>query len=106
MRWRYDGGWSAPTPLTLPSGATTGASRGINRLGQIVGRLDASDLGAVWDDPATPVRLDGLPDAINSAGTLHRGRARRTARVLDAFGDRCVEHRRRGAANARRYVRW
>jgi uncharacterized membrane protein len=70
VRWRHDGTWSAPTPLVLPSGATTGSARGINRLGQIVGRLDSSDLGAVWDDPATPVRLDGLPDAINSAGTF------------------------------------
>src|SRR6185295_11130795 len=30
----------------------------------------------------------------------------RTAGVLDAFGEWCVEHRRRGAANARWYVRW
>jgi hypothetical protein len=42
----------------------------VNGLGQIAGNVDASGIGAVWDDPASPTRLDGLPDAINSSGTL------------------------------------
>jgi probable HAF family extracellular repeat protein len=62
--------WSAPLVLTLPAGAVKGGARNVNGRGQIVGRIDASDSGAVWDTPTTPVRLDGLPVAINAAGTL------------------------------------
>jgi uncharacterized membrane protein len=36
----------------------------------VVGNIDASNIGAVWDSPTNPIRLDGLPYAINSAGTL------------------------------------
>lgn len=70
VRWRYDGSWSAPVVYALPAGAAAGAVRGINAAGQIVGRVDASLIGAVWDTPASPVRLDGMPNSINSAGTL------------------------------------
>src|SRR5215213_8886976 len=68
--WRYDGSWSAPTVYAFPAGSTTGVARGINAAGQVVGRLDASATGAVWDTPASPVRLDGWPNTLNSAGTL------------------------------------
>jgi hypothetical protein len=36
----------------------------------MVGNIDASNVGAVWDSPTNPIRLDGLPNAINSAGTF------------------------------------
>jgi len=68
--WRHDATWSAPVPLSLPAGSTTGSVNGMNGKGQLVGRLDASDHGAVYDDPASPVVLDGLPNAIDAAGTL------------------------------------
>lgn len=68
--WRHDAVWSAPTLLALPSGSTSAAGRDINGKGQIVGRIDASDRGAVWDDPATVTALDGLPSGINPAGTI------------------------------------
>jgi len=73
VSWRYDGStWSAPMVYALTPGATLGVLRAINSAGQAVGRIDdASVNGAVWDTPASPVKLDaGLPRAINSAGTL------------------------------------
>ena len=68
--WRHDVSWSAPTPLTIPTGFSTGSVRGMNGKGQFVGRLDISDRGAVYDDPTHPIVLDGLPNAINPSGTL------------------------------------
>jgi len=68
--WRHDVTWSAPMPLALPAGSSTGSVRGINGKGQLVGRLDISDRGAVYDDPASPTVLDGLPNSINPAGNL------------------------------------
>ena len=68
--WRHDVTWSAPTPLTLPAGFTTGSVRGMNGKSQFVGKLDASVQGAVYDDPTHPTVLDGLPNSINPAGTL------------------------------------
>lgn len=68
--WRHDGAWSAPIALTLPAGSTTGSVLGMNGKGQLVGRLDISDHGAVYDDPTHPTVLDGLPYAINPAGTV------------------------------------
>jgi hypothetical protein len=68
--WRHDVAWSAPTPLALPPGYTTGSVRGLNGKGQLVGRLDNSQRGAVYDDLANPIVLDGLPNSINGAGTL------------------------------------
>jgi len=70
VMWRHDVTWSAPTPLTLPAGFATGSVRSMNGKGQLVGRLDQSDRGAVYDDPASPIVLDGLPNSINPAGTL------------------------------------
>ncbi|PYP76579.1 MAG: hypothetical protein DMD35_18260 [Gemmatimonadetes bacterium] len=71
VRWRYDGSWSAPMVYALTPGATAGTLRGINSAGQAVGRIDdALFNGAVWDTPASPVKLDGWPRALNSAGTL------------------------------------
>jgi hypothetical protein len=71
VRWRYDGSWSAPMVYALTAGATAGTLRGINSAGQAVGRIDdALFNGAVWDTPASPVKLDGWPRALNSAGTL------------------------------------
>ena len=61
------------TPLDMRApGATLGVLRAINSSGQAVGRIDDALVnGAVWDTPASPVKLDaGLPRAINSAGTL------------------------------------
>jgi hypothetical protein len=69
--WRRVGGtWTAPTIYTLPSGTSFGSGYAVNRLGQMVGNIDASNIGAVWDSPTNPLRLDGLPNAINSAGTF------------------------------------
>ena len=68
--WRHDVAWSAPIPLTLPTGHTTGSVLGMNGKGQMVGKLDASAIGAVYDDATHSTVLDGLPDAINPAGTI------------------------------------
>jgi hypothetical protein len=62
--------WLSPIIYALPAGATAAGARTINGKGQIAGNVDASGIGAVWDSPTSPVRLDGLPNAINSAGTL------------------------------------
>ena len=68
---RSSGGWSVPTYFTVPSGASTAGGRDVNHLGQLVASVDGlTNLGAVWDDPAVPVRLDGAPEAINESGTL------------------------------------
>jgi hypothetical protein len=67
---RVGSSWSNPVVYAYPPGAQRAAARTVNGLGQIAGNVDASGVGAVWDDPATPTRLDGLPDAINSSGTL------------------------------------
>lgn len=69
--WRRSGGsWAAPLMYTLPAGSQRGAARAVNGLAQIVGRLDAGSTGAVWEDPVTSTRLDGLPNAINAEGTI------------------------------------
>ena len=62
--------WMSPVIYAIPAGATFAGARAINGQGQIAGNVDGSGLGAVWDSPTTPVRLDGLPVAINSAGNL------------------------------------
>jgi hypothetical protein len=62
--------WSAPTIYVYPPGAQRAGAHTINGLGQIAGNVDNSGIGAVWDNPTTVTRLDGLPDAINSTGTL------------------------------------
>jgi hypothetical protein len=67
---RVGSSWSNPIVYAYPPGAQRAAARAVNGLGQIAGNVDASGVGAVWDDPTTPTRLDGLPDAINSSGTL------------------------------------
>lgn len=69
--WQRTGSsWSAPQRYTLPAGSVRGALRAINALGQAAGRIDAGPTGAVWENPTTPTRLDGIPNAINVAGTL------------------------------------
>jgi hypothetical protein len=69
--WQRSGGaWSAPQRYTLPSGSVRGSARAVNGLGQVAGRLDAGPTGAVWDNPTTSTLLDGIPNAINAAGTL------------------------------------
>jgi hypothetical protein len=71
VRWRYDGSWSAPMVYALTPGGIRGTLLGINSAGQAVGRNDdASINGAVWDTPASPVKLDGIPNTLNSASTL------------------------------------
>jgi hypothetical protein len=67
---RVGSSWSNPIVYAYPAGAQRASARTVNGLGQIAGNVDASGIGAVWDDPASPTRLDGLPDAINSSGTL------------------------------------
>jgi uncharacterized membrane protein len=69
--WRHSAsGWTAPQILTLPAGATKGSARDVNGLGQVVGQINAVQLGAAWDTPTTPVQLDGIANAINEAGTI------------------------------------
>jgi len=67
---RATGTWTVPMIYTLPPGTSVGTGNAVNGLGQMVGNIDASNIGAVWDSPTTPTRLDGLPNAINSTGTL------------------------------------
>jgi hypothetical protein len=69
--WQRSGsGWAAPVKYELPAGSVRGSARAVNGLGEIVGQLDAGSTGAVWENPATSTRLDGLPNAINSSGTI------------------------------------
>jgi len=69
--WQLVGGvWSNPTIYMYPPGATAASIRTLNGNGQGAGNVNASGIGAVWDDPSSPSRLDGLPNKINSAGTL------------------------------------
>lgn len=73
--WRRLGTtWSPPLVYATPAGAKMASALAVNGSGQIAGNVDASGQGAVWDTPTTPTRLDGLPVAINSAGTLLVGR--------------------------------
>ena len=71
--WRFTGTWSAPTLLALPAGSVTGAVREINGSGQAVGRIDASDRGAIWDDPTTVTAIDGIANGINPSGSIAVG---------------------------------
>lgn len=67
---RVGSSWSAPTVYAYPAGVTRASTRAVNALGQIVGEVNASATGAVWDDPTLGILLDGMPNGINSAGTL------------------------------------
>jgi hypothetical protein len=67
---RVGNSWSAPQRYTLPAGSAKGSARAINPLGQVAGGVDGGPTGAVWENPTTPTRLDGMPSAINAAGTL------------------------------------
>jgi hypothetical protein len=67
---RVGSSWSAPQRYTLPAGAIKGAAHSINGLGQVAGRVDGGPTGAVWENPTTSTRLDGIPSVINAAGTL------------------------------------
>lgn len=68
--------WMPPIIYAIPAGASTASAQAINASGQIAGRVDGSTTtaGAVWDSPTSVTRLDGVPEAINSAGTLLVGR--------------------------------
>jgi hypothetical protein len=69
--WQRSGSsWSAPQRYLLPAGSSRGTARAVNGLGQIAGRLDTGPTGAVWENPTTSTRLDGIPSAINATGTL------------------------------------
>jgi hypothetical protein len=69
--WQLANGvWSAPTIYAYPPGVVRASARGINGLGQIVGEVNGSPQGAVWDTPTTGLLLDGQPMSINAAGTL------------------------------------
>jgi len=72
--WRQSGSsWSAPTIYAYPPGVTAAFARTVNALGEVGGQVNASTTGAVWDSPTNPVLVDGLPNAINSSGTLMVG---------------------------------
>jgi len=69
--WRQSvSGWEPPVQYTLPAGSVRGSANDVNAHGQIVGALDGKTSGAVWEDPETSTRLDGVPNAINESGTL------------------------------------
>jgi hypothetical protein len=70
--WRRTGGtWSAPQSYLLPAGTLRGSARAVNGLAEVVGQLDnGASGGAVWENPTTFTRLDGIPNAINAAGNL------------------------------------
>jgi hypothetical protein len=71
VEWRLTtGGWSAPQFYTIPTGSTIATARDVNRLEMVVGQLDGSDAGAVWESPTSYARLDGIPNRINPSGTL------------------------------------
>jgi hypothetical protein len=72
MTWlrSADGQWSSPQPYSIPAGLTSVGAVDVNPLGQVVGQVDPSSGGVVWDSPTTSVLLDGVPEHINPAGTL------------------------------------
>jgi probable HAF family extracellular repeat protein len=72
VTWRRtaDGQWTAPQLYSIPAGFTSAAAFDVSSTGQIVGQLDASVGGVVWDSPSTFVTLDALPTRVNHAGTL------------------------------------
>ena len=72
--WHQQGGQWTTQEYVLPAGASAGAANSINALGQVVGRLVPGTTGAVWDDPSTPVRLDGYPNGISADGRVIVGR--------------------------------
>jgi hypothetical protein len=72
--WQQNGSsWSAPTIYAYPAGVTAAFARTVNALGEVGGQVNGSTTGAVWDSPTISVQVDGLPNAINSAGTLMVG---------------------------------
>jgi hypothetical protein len=72
--WQWNGSsWSAPTVYAYPAGVTRAFARTVNALGEVGGQVMGSATGAIWDNPTTAVQVDGLPNAINSAGTLAVG---------------------------------
>jgi hypothetical protein len=72
VTWRRttDGQWTAPQLYAIPAGFTSAAAIDVSSGGQVVGQLDASVGGVVWDSPSTFVTLDALPMRVNPAGTL------------------------------------
>jgi hypothetical protein len=72
VTWRRsaDGQWSSPQPYAIPAGLTSVGAVSVNPLGQVVGQVDPTGGGVVWDNPTTSVLLDGVPAHINPAGTL------------------------------------
>ena len=72
--WQWNGSsWSAPTVYAYPAGVTRAFARTVNALGEVGGQVMGSPTGAIWDNATTAVQVDGLPNAINSAGTLAVG---------------------------------
>jgi hypothetical protein len=69
---RVGSSWSNPVIYAYPG--TKAAIYDINGNGQAVGRWDASK-GVVWDSPTSYATLNGIPDAINGAGTVVVGSA-------------------------------
>ena len=70
---RVGSSWSAPMIYAYPVGVTSAFARTVNALGEVGGEVNGTSTGAIWDNPTTAVLIDGLPNAINSAGTLAVG---------------------------------
>lgn len=72
--WQRNGStWSAPVVYQFPAGVNRAFARTVNALGEVGGQVMGSPTGAIWDSPTTSVQVDGLPNAINSAGTIAVG---------------------------------
>ncbi len=63
--------WSGPVTYSYPG--TTGVFYDINGNGQGIGRSGTT--GVVWDNATTYTTLNGIPDAINAAGSVVVGSA-------------------------------
>jgi hypothetical protein len=60
--------WSGPVTYAYPG--TKALIYDVNGNGQAVGRWDGLSNGVVWDSPTSYSTLNGLPEAINGAGSV------------------------------------
>lgn len=69
--WRRSGGtWSMPVRYAYPPGAAGSHIGGVSATGVAAGLADNRTIGLIWENPSTYVIMDGLPAAINPAGTV------------------------------------
>ena len=69
--WRRVGStWVGPELYSTPPGLTGSTIRSINSSGQAAGVANQQAVGVIWESATTFTLLDGIPEAINPAGTI------------------------------------